>query len=803
MIGPTYLFDDELVAEHTKKSLAAAMGGELVFLVWSFIKLFFIIEAANKEEKGTNRPLIGTRLSDVFKLYFPGHGLETAASVNPAEFGMYLKGKPLTMLPLYSRYRRHLRHHKCGVSNCDIKQCDARWCDRRRQYEWACKQALVACGAYPEHVKAFELAVESMGTYVLNYKNCEGICLKLQQFYGTVTGSMLTKHINSDIVAATHLLIQRAIKACWDAGYTMGCKTAEEMILEKSFTGDDMSIVAKNWQVLALICMCLELFNVPQKPVQTVGSTRVVFLQKHVTSSGIFQQLARVMAGFIFQREAWLTPPTLMQCFNRVVELAQKAVQRGASLCSYRVFAQMGSEMFLFGRSDLANTNIAMYGLGGVWPDSFPLGRVASYQFRDLQTSPVLHPSSRPKFKSVVETLNIEMEEVYAPLQSMYPGLRQSEEHLTRVYQTAVSTMRTRYSGNVQLNKLRFQDYVSSSTVQVPFYGYAYADSVNIIKYFLGPYMELLVGILNLGDEEMCRQLESLMLQCPLFRLDAIARDCGQENSQALDDLIRSMQKLNNLEPTSSNYLSCLADIYESRKVTRADIHRQNGYRTASEIINATSAVFGQSKLFSSVISSTPGDEQAKQRFSGLQEYRGVMKSGGRCIDPHIDELVAAVVQQISICVAWNAISKYIPELTEYYHPMILDRTRPLSVLMGLIRNCQKYICAEWFVVLDIQGPSFRAIQSGRAMPSQSIEEQLDMLLSDNIAGVLNKVGIISMPDKYKCTDYVVRKTEVPSDILDSHVIVSKSDIVHAKIRLSRLVKEEVSQPIREIRVLG
>jgi hypothetical protein len=564
------------------------------------------------------------------------------------------------------------------------------------------------------------------------------------------------------------------------------------MIDTKSFTGDDMSVLTEGWKTLAVFCKSIEWANLPQKAVQTVGSRRVIFLQTHVDEGGWFRQLGRAVASFLFQREPFLVPPTRLQCVERIVEAAQKMVQRGGSICSYLALSQMAVDMFLSGRLDLAHTNRSRNGLGVCWPDSFPRFSTIGHPFQEVQSSPVLATASRSKLKSVTETLELENRNIYQKLHDKYPGLEQSESHIKRYYQMVVATMRSDYQEGQRINKNRFAWYSMDAPMQETRCGYAYADSLVILKYHLAPWLDSFFSVISSGEERYADEFDSQLGTCPLFRLDSIARDVGLDSSQSLDELIASMLKKKGLPCTGINYLRCLEDIYlDVAKIEATEVSRQPGFKIAKSVIDGTSSPFGNSKFFSSVLSSQGGDVEAKVRFNGLQDFRGVMKSGGRAIDPWVDENIAAVLHRLAVAVSWLACTTYVPQLDQYYHKFILDKTRPLALMMGLIRNLEKFICQEYFAKLFVQGNRMYGIQMGIENPHLSIEGQLDDLLQGNSDDILWDAGLTRKSGNLVCVRHKSHDRPKDAMILGSHIELTHSGIEHGRPKLTRTISTQ------------
>jgi len=247
--------------------------------------------------------------------------------------------------------------------------------------------------------------------------------------------------------------------------------------------------------------------------------------------------------------------------------------------------------------------------------------------------------------------------------------------------------------------------------------------------------------------------------------------------------------------------LECLYHIYESVAGINAEkIHSQPGYKIAKSVIDGTSSPFGNSKFLCSLMSSEGGDKEAKVRFSGLQDFRGVMKSGGRAMDPWVDEHVAAVLHRLAIAVSWTACTTYVPQLDEYYHKFLLDKTRPDALMNGLIRNLEQWMCREYFNRLFVQGNRMYGIQMGIERPQLSIEGQLDDLLRGETSGVLSDAGLSRLPGKLTCIRHRMHEAPPESYVVNAHIELSHSGVIHAKPRLSRTTTMEVPALVGEAR---
>lgn len=736
--------------QHTKKSLLSCCGAQKCLEEFRRLTENVTIINGNKPEKGTLRCLCGTAIADVLKGNTIAHALEASAAYSDVRFGLLLKAQPIDLQEYYSRVKGLLQkgHLPCIA---DLSRCDSQFSDRMEVfYDVVGEFVDEATHHNVDWRDIWQKNRRSLQTLHMKY-SVDGYNIQMKQRYGTVTGSSYTKVVNSLIVGACLEFIYLAIEYMrTHTGLTFGLKSDEDPFSSRAIVGDDIAVTCTTSQVLAVLTKGFEAVNLNVKAVQSPGSTRVVFLQMHVTDVGWFRQAVRMISSYSFNREPFLVEPKLTEFAARMESMARKLVERGASQASYLITTQMTADMYLQGSTFAARTNKMNNGLGIFYPDNCCHYKISDSKLQEVSNVPELANESKSLFKTVGEYLSQLDSTLFHKL-----GLHMFPEFEQSCYREALSTMRSpRFNMNT-VNKELLSKYlhgVSAGAVDVnPTMPLHQELVARVCEGWYHWYAGLLDGTVGVSE------FNSRLFACPLFHVDTVAKELGFPSLNHLDMTIKHYNKviLDTEVLSASRYLLILRHFYDKLiNVNDENVCHMRGYRSILQILECSTVknMTNVSQFLEAITTDMPGDSKSKFRFKGAQGFREVLKSGGCTAPPWLEENARSCVQRIAIHCTWQIISGQAGQFDFCYDRLSLDNHRPLHVFSLLIRSALLYMTTNWKRALYNQGAIMYSASVGALRPKVPVANTSTNLLLNRRSLVLKQCGVVECQGQYSAT---------------------------------------------------
>jgi hypothetical protein len=704
------------------------------------------IGQANKVEKDKLRPLISFFTATFLQMGLVGHAIEKG--VTKTHVGIVMSSSPIELI---SYFQRAVINHRENPLIRDII-ADLRKCDAQHLEQVLCLYArirqfigIVALQMPPYQrwyfLHSMELYIEHCLELTINFI-IFGQPMKLRQFLGTVTGSILTKITNSMIVG-DHLLVDRdcLVHIHSIMGINMGLSTrvsfsldpdlmrmtdrAGDILNDRGVQGDDIMATAPNSIVHNVAIKLFEVINVEFKEVQSPGSRFGVFLQHQIDQYGWRRFPARDTQSTI-NREPHRKLLTLREHLQTNISTVRTMEMRGCSEATAWVLYG-GICDFIFGNRELLHINQNCGGFGMLYPDGITNEPVSRVRYRDPSPVPHLPKSYLDSFESLQYCLK-EDEDFYKASGLDYPA-----EVARTWYDQVASTLRVSGGPGIStaLRKASIAAFISHvDMTQAPYYG---------VKGEAITYWPLYY-ILNVWDPAL-----------KAFNEEGIPPEFGNNNpflsfgKIVFGSCFRDVrffvdyckhyyhQKLSGKYPRCCVTKTCDFRTPSYVVLALGQFHLQPaGYSILEQIVVATSHDNGHSSV---LFGMAQADARSKdfnldrdykyKDQSYLSQVADAVGPHGVCIPGWVEENVQVMMNRFARDVAWDVCSKHWSGGIDRYTREMLSKDRGYAYISWLVRATLILLSEYRQQDICVQGVLSRGLQLGLKQQTRRIQEMI------------------------------------------------------------------------------